>query len=234
MLPHRPHPAADPAPVDPLGVIAGATRRLVRRAPVAYWIAVVVAAAVTATIVSSTVRASERTTATLGPMTRVPVAAAPLAPGDDVARADVRWVMMPRRLLPRATIAAEPVGHAVVVAVAEGEVLLEAKLAPWGRRGAAALMPPGTRAIAVPHGPASPSLARGDVVDLLATVVTEGELHDDGEGHGEPEPTFVVAAGAIVVAVDDDAVTVAVPTEDATRVAFAITAGTITLALSAP
>ncbi|HUS61209.1 MAG TPA: SAF domain-containing protein [Acidimicrobiales bacterium] len=222
---HRPDPAPEPPAPDPLASVVELVRRILRRAPVGYWLAVMTASVMAAAIVVSTVKASERAATTYGDVRRVPVAAVPLAPGDEIDDADVRWILVPSAFLPAAAVAQEPVGHALIVAVAQGEVLLESKLAPWGRSGAAALMPAGTRAIAVPNGPAVPPVELGDLVDLLATVATEAP--------GD-EPTFFVARDAIVVAVDDDAVTVAVAIDDASRVAFAITAGTITLALTSP
>lgn len=226
MPPHRPGPAPELGAADPLSFVVDLARRVWRRAPIGYWLGVIAAAALAAAIVASSVRTSSRVTAALGPLVRVPVAAIALAPGDAVGDGDVRWARLPRRTLPKGAIADEPVGHTALVAVLEGEVLMQAKLAPWGVRGPAALMPPGTRAVAVPHGPAVPPVAPGDVVDLLATIVTEAEA-------GAPsEPTFVVAEAALVVEVGDDAVTVAVAAADASRVAFAITAGTITIALT--
>jgi hypothetical protein len=66
----------------------------------------------------------------------------------------------------------------------------------------------------------------GDRVDVLATFDT------GATGATGAEPTVVVARDALVVAHADDAVTVAVERDIAPRVAYALAAGTITLALS--
>ncbi|MDP9070437.1 MAG: hypothetical protein M3N68_03965, partial [Actinomycetota bacterium] len=116
-------------------------------------------------------------------------------------------------------------GHATLVPLAAGEVLLEAKLAPWGTRGLAALVPPGRRALAVPVERGRLPLRAGDRVDVLATF----EVAEDAG-----EPTFPVATSALVVDVADEAVTVAVSPDEAPRVAFAIARATVTLALSTP
>ncbi|MDP8992888.1 MAG: RcpC/CpaB family pilus assembly protein, partial [Actinomycetota bacterium] len=109
------------------------------------------------------------------------------------------------------------------VPVVAEEVLLEAKLAPWGVQGIAALVPPGRRALAVPAGKGGLALRRGQRVDVLATFdVTDGRS----------EPTFPVASAALVVDVGEEAVTVAVGPEEAPRVAFAVARGTVTLALT--
>jgi hypothetical protein len=73
----------------------------------------------------------------------------------------------------------------------------------------AALLPPGTRAVAVPTGEASAPVRRGDVVDVLASF--------DPSTTGSGEPTVAIAAGALVVDVGDGVVTVAVLPEEASR-----------------
>jgi Flp pilus assembly protein CpaB len=89
----------------------------------------------------------------------------------------------------------------------------------------AALLPPGTRGVAVAHGDEALPLAPGDVVDVLATV---GAVPPDD---ATSAPTVTVTSAAVVVAVGEAAVTVAVPLDDTTRVAYAATIGVVTLAL---
>ena len=62
-----------------------------------------------------------------------------------------------------------------------------------------------------------PSLRVGDRVDVLATT--------------DAATAAVVARTAVVVEVDHDRVTVAVPAADAPTVAYALTRGAVTLAL---
>ena len=111
----------------------------------------------------------------------------------------------------------------MVVRVFPGEVLLRGQLAPWGLRGVAALLPPGTRAVTVPLHDTDP-VRRGDVVDVLASF--------DPSASGGRDPTFAVAEGALVVAVGDGSVTVAVSPEEATHVALAAANGIVALAIA--
>ena len=64
----------------------------------------------------------------------------------------------------------------------------------------------------------------GDHVDVLATFDPKTSTGD--------EPTFPVARDAIVVHVGHDAVTIAVRTASAPKVAYALVAGAVTLVLS--
>jgi hypothetical protein len=71
------------------------------------------------------------------------------------------------------------------------------------------------------------TLSVGDHVDLIAGF-------DVANASTDQAPAFTVARDAVVVAVDDQRVTVAVPGTDVERVAFAIVAGTVVPALRAP
>ena len=95
--------------------------------------------------------------------------------------------------------------------------------------GAAALLPPGTRALAVPDGPGTPPLRVGDTVDVLATY--DPFLFDPASGRPVPAGDTVVA-GALVIDVSEGAITVAVDPDDAPAVAFALAQGAVTLALA--
>ena len=107
-----------------------------------------------------------------------------------------------------------------------GEPVVAARLAPHGLRGAAALVPPDERAVAVPLGPGgAPPLAVGDLVDVLAVLPSGYEPAGD-------VPAFPLAERATVVDVADHAVTVAVPRADAARVAWALAHGTVVLTLA--
>lgn len=205
------------------------TRRL-RRSVVLYWTAVVVLAVATVVAISSATADARRLAASHGSPRVVPVLTRAVAAGEVLTDAEVVMRPVPRSFLPDAPVARDPAGTAVLVDMVAGEVVLAARLARDGLRGPAALVPPGSRAVAVPTGPGGrPPLRRGDRVDVLATF-PPADVH--GEGAAEEQPTFAVAADALVVDVAEDAVTVAVPADDATRVAFAVTTAAVTLALS--
>lgn len=193
-----------------------------RRHPVSFWAFAVALALLTGTTVSRLVADASARAARLGGLRPVPVAARAIEVGQSIDGGDVEVRRLPGALLPSGRVARGPAGHTALVPIAPGEVLLEAKLAPWGRRGVAALVPSGRQALAVPVEGAKLPVRPGDQVDVLATFDT---------AEGGQEPTFPVASGALVVDVSEEAVTVAVTGHEAPRVAFAMARGTVTLAL---
>jgi len=157
-----------------------------------------------------TVRSAVEPASDAGPLVEVAVVARPVRAGAPVAPDDVRTATLPVGALPDAEPAPRPVGHTARVDLVPGEVVLAARLGP---RGLAALLPPGTRALAVPRAAGTPPLEPGQRVDLLASG-------------------GIVVDGASVLAVDDSGTTVAVPEEAAPAVAEAIAASAVTLALA--
>src|SRR5205823_3602774 len=113
-----------------------------------------------------------------------------------------------------------PAGRTAIATIEAGEAVLGARVAPDGVHGIAALVPAGWRALAVPVAPTVIALGVGDRVELIAGFDVAGASTDRSPSRD-----------AIVVAVDDQRVTVAVPEDDAERVAFAIVAGTVVPAL---
>jgi len=113
-------------------------------------------------------------------------------------------------------------GRVVRSAVLRGEVVLGRRLAAPDVGGVAALLPEGTRAVAIPadEGDAPPLLV-GQRVDVVAVAADDG-----GPAAG------VIAAGALVVDVAEHAVTIAVDAEAVPRVVSALAAGAIALALA--
>jgi pilus assembly protein CpaB len=200
--------------------------RRLARSPFAYWAAVVALAAFTAFTVAGQVGRAGVQAARYGGLRPVVVAARSVDAGAVLRAGDVVVRSMPASFLPdgsrRAT--GEVVGRTVVVPLFRGSAVLAANLAPDGLEGLAALLPAGARAVAVPTGSASIALRRGDRVDVLATF--------DPPPAGE-DPTFPVAEAALVIDVGPEAVAVAVAPEEAVRVAYAVAAGVVTLALTA-
>jgi Flp pilus assembly protein CpaB len=188
---------------------------------VAFWVAAVALAALTGSVVSRLVDRAAEAAARYGSPIEVVVVRRPVTAGARVGPGDVGRRTMPRSFAPPGALGVPPVGRIAAVALLRGQVLVEGQLAPSGLSATAALVPSGRRAIAVPTGGLAPPLRRGDVVDVLATF-------DDG---ADP-PTFAVAMQVPVVAVREDAVTVAVDVADVERVAFAVTAGVTTIVLS--
>lgn len=200
-------------------------RRLVR-SPFAYWLAVVGLAGFTALTVAGQVGRSEAQAARYGRLRPVVVAARAVEVGVVLRPADVVVRPVPASFLPEGSVGATSavVGRTVVVPLFKGAAVVAANVAPDGIGGVAALLPAGARAVAVPTGPASVVLRRGDRVDVLATF--------DPPPAGQ-DPTFPVAESALVVDVGPEAVAVAVTAEQALRVAYAVAAGVVTLVLTA-
>lgn len=200
--------------------------RRIRRATFVYWAIVAVLLFLTTEFVSRTVADAKAAVTRHGDTSTVWVAARDLDAGEALSVGDVRRVEIPIAFLPDGPATGDVTGQAITTTLVEGEVVLAARLAPSGVRGAAARVPRGTRGIAIPMSPGGPlAVEVGDRVDLLATFPPEAS--------GGEEPTFPVAEGAVVVDVgDDDTVTVAIPAADAARVAYAVAVGVVTLALA--
>ena len=202
--------------------------RQLHRSPSLYWLAVAAVAVVTALAVSQLVGRARAEAARYGRLRPVVSATRDAPAGRALSGADVEVRRLPAALVPEGalTSTADANGRTVVVALFAGEPVLRRHLAPWGKRGVAALLPPGTRGVTVPGGPAASRLSRGDVVDVLATFDPAA-----AQGH---EPTFPVATAAVVLDVTEQTVTVAVDPEEAKRVAYAVAKGSVSLALSSP
>jgi Flp pilus assembly protein CpaB len=232
-------------------VLTVRARRALAR-PLARRLLVAALAAATALTVVSLVDAAATARRRWGRTHPVAVAARDLSPGDVVESGDYEVRELPEAALPpaaRAGDAESPLAGAVVRhPILAGEAIVADRLAPGGSTGAAALVPPGARAVAVPLGPAgAPPLAVGDLVDVLAVVPTgavdlgaddrggrggDGGSGGDGGAGGGGEPAFPLVEGATVVDAAEDAVTVAVPGADAPRVAWALSNGAVVLALA--
>lgn len=199
-------------------VRSGLARRA-RRSLALRWVAVAAAAGAVAVSARSVGAEAVAAREAWGAGVAVAVATGDLDAGEVVGAGDVRVEERPAAVVPEGALTEPPVGRTVTAAVLAGEVLVEARVAPGGVRGVAALVPRGWLAVAVPtsssgFGTPSPPLDVGDRVDVLA-----------------PDP---VAENALVVAVGEDAVTIAVPARDAGAVAEAVAVAVVTLALRGP
>jgi Flp pilus assembly protein CpaB len=170
--------------------------------------------------------AAEATRERWGSTRRVLVATHDLSPGDRLDRASVREDALPRAMTPAGALSELPIGTVARHPILAGEPVVRERVAPAGLEGAAALVGPGRRAVAVPRAPvAAPPLSRGDLVDVLVVLPPDSD-------RGRDPPAFPVAERATVVDVGDDAISVAVPEDDAPRVAWAVTQGAAVLALA--
>jgi Flp pilus assembly protein CpaB len=199
--------------------------RRLARSPLAYWAAVVALASFTAVTVAGQVGKAEAQAARYGRLRPVVTATRAVDAGSVLRAADVTLRSVPTAFVPEGALRSADgvVGRTVVVPLFRDAAVVEGNLAPEGLGGLAALLPPGTRAVAVPGGPESVTVRRGDRVDVLATF--------DPPPAGQ-SPTFAVAEAALVLDVGPEAVAVAVPVDDAPRVAYAVAAGVVALALT--
>jgi len=191
------------------------------RTPFVFWLAVAGLALATALVVAGALGRVQALARRYGPLRPVVVAARPVDRGVGLAAADVEVRRLPASFLPPDTFAAvdDVRDRAPVVPLLPGQPVLRGHLAPDGLTGAAALLPPGMRAVAVPADGAAPTLRVGDVVDVLATL--------------EDDATLAVAVDALVVEAGEGTASVAVTPEAARAVAFVVANGTVTLTLSA-
>jgi Flp pilus assembly protein CpaB len=130
-------------------------------------------------------------------------------------------------------------GRVITVPVVRGSFVTAAHLAPRRRTGLDGAVPRGMRAMRVIVTNAV-RLRPGAAVDVLATFDV-----GTGAGTGTESSTVVVAAGVVVVGVDDEVaragahgdtlgVTLLVEASDAERLAFAEANGVVTIALVPP
>lgn len=197
---------------------------LLRRRPQLWWLLVISIALTAGWLAAAVAAGAERTRAGWGATEAVVVVEHARQAGDELRPGDVTIAERPRAMVPSGALDALPSGAVLRADVVAGEVLVADRLAPAGLTGVAAMLPPGTRAVAIPaEAGLRPPLAPGDRVDVLVALPAEAA--------GEGPPGFAVATGALVVAVDDAGATVAVPRDAAPRVAVALGQGAVTLAL---
>jgi hypothetical protein len=226
-------------------VLAVRARRALARSSVRR-LCVAVLAGATALTVASLLSAAGAARDRWGQTRPVAVATRDLAPGEVVDAGAVEVRDLPVGVLGDAPVAGAPEGAVVRQPILAGEPVVAARLAPDGLTGAAALVPPGHRAVAVPVGPGgAPPVMQGDLVDVLAVLppgvgaAASGDgggagdgAGGGGAGDGGGEPALRLVDGATVVDVTDQAVAVAVPEPDAPRVAWALSNGAVVLALA--
>lgn len=195
-----------------------------RRRPRLWWALVALTAAAAGLLASSIAARAEAARAAWGETELVVIANGDIEVGDRVEPGDVTVEARPRVLVPAGALHALPDGAIASAAIVAGEVVVESRLAPAGLSPLAASLPAGTRAVAIPAelGLTAP-LQAGDRVDVLVALAHEAA--------GDGPPGFTLVPNAVVVAVDEHAVTIAVPRDDAPRIAVALGAGAVSLAL---
>jgi pilus assembly protein CpaB len=207
--------------------------RLRARGRTTRWVVAVVLAVVAGGLTASTVQRAEEVRAGYGERRTVAVATAELPVGTEIADADVRWVELPVAAIP-AGAAGEPVGRVVSEPIVAGEVVAERRLGGADLDGPIALLEPGGRAIALPVDAAIPALAVGDRVDVFSPVELVGTGSGAETARSATTGARRIAREARVLAIDEQAVTIAVTATEAPAVARAVLDAAVVLALVAP
>ncbi|HEX7276581.1 MAG TPA: Flp pilus assembly protein CpaB, partial [Acidimicrobiales bacterium] len=135
----------------------------ITRSPLAYWMVVGVLALLTGMVAARLVGNAGALASRYGPLEPVVVAARALEPGAVLADGDVGIRQVPGSLVPDGAVGAiaDAVGRTVLAPVFPGVPIVAEQLAPDGRRGLTALLPAGSRAVAVPNGRPGLALVRG-------------------------------------------------------------------------
>jgi Flp pilus assembly protein CpaB len=196
-----------------------------RRIPFLYWIVAACLAACTAMVIAKMAASAQARAAYWGRTAEVPVATAEIPAGQEVGADDFELRLVPVSVLPDSPVVDDPVGLVATETLVVGDFLVEARLGPAGVTGAAALLQPGERAVAMSRDAAMPPLEVGDRVDLVATFA---------DGATGATGGTLLAGGCLVVDTGEEAVTVAVPASAAANVAAASGQGVLAIVLSSP
>lgn len=210
-------------PVDVVGAIidripalgSPVMRRFMRRR----LFAVIVAAAVGLGVFSA-VSDAQRTTTALGETAQVLVVARPVAAGELLDASVLHVEPRPRSLVPGGAMSGlDDLGEGAraKVSLTEGEVLVAGRVSTASATATAAVLAPGTAAIALPVDPTTTPLGPGDVIDVFAAV---------------PALDFEVgrvATGAVVLEAGSDRAVVAVHASDVRQTATAVLGGPVSV-----
>lgn len=185
-----------------------------------HWIVVIVLAVLTSSAVAGALRRGDEAQRRWGDTRPVAVASHRIEAGALLGADDVEVASWPVAIAPAAALRDAPVGRRLLAAVEAGEPLTAARISPDGIAGLAAMLPKGSRAVAIAVPAASMPLRDGDHVDLIVTA-TDGS-------------SATVARDALVIDVGDRAISVAVPAAVVEQVAAAVALNAVTPVLRAP
>lgn len=197
-------------------------RRALRSRALAVLVAVLVAA-----FVAHSLQHAEATRDGWGRTRTVAVAGRELLPGHLLGPEDVTLEQLPERLVPPSALESAPQGRRVSERVLAGEVLAGERLSAPGRRDPLAGLGDDAAVLQLPLGGVgsptfAPTLERGDVVDVHAARGV------DGVGSDVVGP---VARDALVLAAEDDGLTVRIRRSEASAVAAAMQVSALVVVL---
>ncbi len=191
------------------------------RRPGPYWIGVVALTVLTVGVVGRLTADAADAADRWGSTELTLVAQVDLTPGQRLGPGDTDLVALPIAVVPDSALHGAVDGQVVTTPISRGEIVVSGRVGSAGSA-LAALVADSERGIAVPASDASLPVEVGDVVDVLATF-------DPTEGGDTP--TVAVAEAARVIGIGEGVVTLSVVEDDAARVAYALSAGIVTLAL---
>ena len=195
-------------------------RLLTARSALGYWVAVLVLALGTGTVVSRLVGRAVAAEHRFGPTRVALVTTQPMRAGQRVTARVTRLEVRPTAQLGAGALHGVPTNASVSGPVAAGEVLTEARLVTTSASGTGST----TAAMAVPLGDAPLAVRPGDRVDVYAT-------YDPALVRPGAAPTSRVAARGEVVRAGRTSVTVAVRAAEVPGLATALARATVTMAL---
>lgn len=179
-----------------------------------------------ALLVTLTVSDAHRTRRSWGTTSPVVVMARTVSSGEELTDADTELRRWPVGLIPPGALRERPSGQRLAATAHAGEVLVEPRLARSRVGSAAAVLPDGSAAIAVPLGAAPPPLSTGDRVDVLAMVA------NDPWAAGGPGTVDAVARGAEVIDLGEGHATIVVTRDEVEPTVAAVLSGNLTLVLT--
>jgi Flp pilus assembly protein CpaB len=207
---------------------------MLRRSPRAFllWAGAAGVALATGSVVAGDLSTLHRRVATLGPLETVVVARRALPLGTTIVLGDVTTRRVHSSQQPAGVVhdVDDVLGRVVRVPLVRSAFVTASHLAPRGRDGLAGALPAGTRAVRIPveHGLRP---RPGSVVEVYASY--GGGVDALGTAR-YPTQAVVVATAAVVLADDDEGVTLLVDEAEAAALADAAARGSLFLALVPP
>lgn len=203
--------------------------RRIRHIPLLWWIAVLLLAVTAGTLVSQFVSTAQAEAARYEGVVEVAVATRPLAAGDVISAADIKVEQWPSSFLPASALVLEPLDAVVSIPIDAGEPITEAKVNGGSLSSTVGQLRDGEQGVTIAATEATPPLAAGDPVDVFSIVDIQNE-----DGSVASMPASRVASNVRVLSVTEAAVTVAVPYEQTSVVAFAAAKGVAVIVLAQP
>ena len=162
------------------------------------------------------VAGAEATRDRFGTLRSMPVATHDLAIGHVIVSNDLEWILLPIALSATSTVE-DPIGRTVIEPILDNEVLVDARISGSVGAGRAAVIDRTSRAISIERSALTPPMRPGERVDIYTASPRSGAT--------------AIARHALVLEVDDRAITVVVSETETAAVARAVIDGSVILAL---